>query len=179
MVMCVVAEFGNKAGTGPPSCLTHDTPLSVCAAMKHNQCIALLQSLAGTVRHKAYRKRVLSRDVHWSLGDGFEIAVALYAMTHTAVKGAYTYVKAQNNEPLRSETAFICNDTGDSDDASSCLQDGLCRMSQSPKGDCAHQRCLCQTSSRTMCSFELSGHWLLARDTFARTLRTTLWQWQL
>lgn len=71
-----------------------------------------LTSLAGTVRHKAYRKRVLSRDVHWSLGNGFEIAVSLYAMVHTAVKGAYTYVKAQNNEPLRSETAFICNDTG-------------------------------------------------------------------
>ena len=67
----------------------------------------LLQSLAGTVRHKAYRKRVLSRDVHWSLGTGFEIAVALYAMVHTAVKGAYTYVKAQNNEPSYAMTQVI------------------------------------------------------------------------
>ena len=88
-----------------------------------------LQSLAGTVRHKAYRKRVLSRDVHWSLGNGFGIAVALYAMVHTAVKGAYTYVKAQNNEPLRSETAFICNDTGDAGHASSHVQDNFSSMS--------------------------------------------------
>lgn len=55
---------------------------------------------------------MLSRDVRWSFGNGFEIAVALYAMIHPATKGAYTYVKAQNNEPLRSETAYICNDTG-------------------------------------------------------------------
>lgn len=72
-----------------------------------------LQSLAGTVRHKAYRKRVLTRDVRWSFGNGFEIAVALYAMLQTAVKGSHTYLKAQNNEPLRSEGAYICNDTGE------------------------------------------------------------------
>ncbi|DBA83496.1 hypothetical protein WJX79_009209 [Trebouxia sp. C0005] len=71
-----------------------------------------LTDLAGIIRHKAYRKRVLSRDVRWSFGAGFEIAVALYAMIQPAVKGTYTYVKAQNNEPLRSETAYICNDTG-------------------------------------------------------------------
>lgn len=51
---------------------------------------------------------MLSRDVRWSFGTGFEIAVALYAMIQPAVKGTYTYVKAQNNEPLRSETAYIC-----------------------------------------------------------------------
>ena len=56
---------------------------------------------------------MLSRDVRWSFGAGFEIAVALYAMIQPAVKGTYTYVKAQNNEPLRSETAYICNDTGE------------------------------------------------------------------
>jgi len=71
------------------------------------------QDLAGVIKQKAYRKRVLSRDVRWSFGAGFEIAVALYAMIQPAVKGTYTYVKAQNNEPLRSETAYICNDTGE------------------------------------------------------------------
>ena len=69
--------------------------------------------MAGVIKQKAYRKRVLSRDVRWSFGAGFEIAVALYAMIQPAVKGTYTYVKAQNNEPLRSETAYICNDTGE------------------------------------------------------------------
>ena len=73
----------------------------------------MLQSLAGTIRHKAYRKRVLTRDVRWSFGNGFQIAVALYAMLQTAVKGSHTYLKAQNNEPLRSEGAYICNDTGE------------------------------------------------------------------
>ena len=73
----------------------------------------MLQSLAGTIRHKAYRKRVLTTDVRWSFGNGFEIAVALYAMLQTAVKGSHTYLKAQNNEPLRSEGAYICNDTGE------------------------------------------------------------------
>ena len=73
----------------------------------------MLQSLAGTIRHKAYRKRVLTRDVRWSFDNGFEIAVALYAMLQTAVKGSHTYLKAQNNEPLRSEGAYICNDTGE------------------------------------------------------------------
>ena len=71
-----------------------------------------VQDLAGVIKQKAHRKRVLSRDVRWSFGAGFEIAVALYAMIQPAVKGTYTYVKAQNNEPLRSETAYICNDTG-------------------------------------------------------------------
>lgn len=51
--------------------------------------------------------------MRWSFGNGFEIAVALYAMLQTAVKGSHTYLKAQNNEPLRSEGAYICNDTGE------------------------------------------------------------------
>ena len=51
--------------------------------------------------------------MRWSFGQGFEIAVALYAMLQTAVKGSHTYLKAQNNEPLRSEGAYICNDTGE------------------------------------------------------------------
>ena len=71
-----------------------------------------LQSLAETVRHKAFRKRVLTRDLRWSFGNNFEIAVALYGMLHTAVKGSHSWMYAQNNEPLRAETAYICNDTG-------------------------------------------------------------------
>lgn len=71
-----------------------------------------VQNLAETVRHKAFRKRVLTRDLRWSFGSNFEIAVAMYGMMHTAVKGTYTWLYAQNNEPLRAETAYICNDTG-------------------------------------------------------------------
>ena len=71
-----------------------------------------VQNLAETVRHKAFRKRVLTRDLRWSFGSSFEIAVAMYGMMHTAVKGTYTWLYAQNNEPLRAETAYICNDTG-------------------------------------------------------------------
>lgn len=71
-----------------------------------------MQNLAETVRHKAFRKRVLTKDLRWSFGNNFEIAVALYGMLRTAVKGTYTWLNAQNNAPLRAETAYICNDTG-------------------------------------------------------------------
>lgn len=71
----------------------------------------MLQALDVTVRQRAYKRRVLCRS-SLTFRDGFSIAVSLYALLQPAVKSSYQWVHRRDLEPLRSETALICADTG-------------------------------------------------------------------
>ena len=72
---------------------------------------ARAQTLPGLLRHKAYRKRTAGR-ARWHFPGGFQLAVAYYALLQPAYKGAPVFLNAASNEPLKVESALICQDTG-------------------------------------------------------------------
>ncbi|EIE22641.1 ATP-dependent DNA helicase ii [Coccomyxa subellipsoidea C-169] len=70
-----------------------------------------LQSLPGLLRHRGYRKRTAGR-ARLVFPEGFQLAVAMYALIQPATKSSPVYLHAVKNEPLRIESALICQDTG-------------------------------------------------------------------
>jgi hypothetical protein len=76
------------------------------------RCASLrAQTLPGLLRHKAYRKRTAGR-ARWQFPGGFQLAVAYYALLQPATKGGPVFLNATNNQPLKVESALICQDTG-------------------------------------------------------------------
>jgi hypothetical protein len=93
-------------------CLTHETEMqrnATCVRVTHTCVVG--QSLPGLLRHKAYRKRTSGR-ARWTFPEGFQLAVAMYALVQPAAKSSPVSLNATNNEPLRIESALICQDTG-------------------------------------------------------------------
>ncbi|CAL8470635.1 g10177 [Coccomyxa elongata] len=70
-----------------------------------------LQSLPGLLRQRGYRKRTAGK-ARWIFPEGFQLAVAMYALIQPATKSTPVYLHAIKNEPLRIESALICQDTG-------------------------------------------------------------------
>ena len=73
--------------------------------------VARAQTLPGLLRHKAYRKRTSGR-ARWHFPGGFQMAVAYYALLQQAARGGPVFLNAASNEPLKVESALICQDTG-------------------------------------------------------------------
>lgn len=69
------------------------------------------QSLPGLLRHRGYRKRTAGK-ARLVFPEGFQLAVAMYALIQPATKSSPVYLHAVKNEPLRVESALICQDTG-------------------------------------------------------------------
>lgn len=70
-----------------------------------------LQTLSSAVRQKAYKKRALG-SMRMTFSSDLDIAVQLFAMVQPAKRPSPQWLEARNTQPLRSETAYICNDTG-------------------------------------------------------------------
>ncbi|KAK9829077.1 hypothetical protein WJX72_003765 [[Myrmecia] bisecta] len=81
------------------------------AEYEGNEVPYRLSSLHSAIHQKAYKKRVLS-SLRWHFGDHFQIAIQLFALIQPATKSATIPLMGQTNEPVRSEAAFICTDTG-------------------------------------------------------------------
>lgn len=73
--------------------------------------LLFVQSLPGLLRQRGYRKRTAGK-ARWIFPEGFQLAVAMYALTQPATKSTPVYLHAIKNEPLRIESALICQDTG-------------------------------------------------------------------
>ena len=71
-----------------------------------------MQSLPGFTRQKAYRKRASGR-ARLTFPGGFALAVSMYSLVQPATKGSPVFLNAVNNEPLKVESAFIDQDTGE------------------------------------------------------------------
>ena len=71
-----------------------------------------MQSLPGFTRQKAYRKRASGR-ARLTFPGGFAVAVSMYSLVQPATKGSPVFLNAVNNEPLKVESAFIDQDTGE------------------------------------------------------------------
>ncbi len=96
--------------------LTADVPIAPFPKATHLPCDrylhAVLQSLPGLLRHRGYRKRTAGR-ARLVFPEGFQLAVAMYALIQPATKSSPVYLHAVKNEPLRIESALICQDTGE------------------------------------------------------------------
>jgi ATP-dependent DNA helicase 2 subunit 1 len=69
------------------------------------------EQLLAKVRRKEFRKRSLAK-LPFVLADDCELAVRLYSLTQSAVKGAPTWLEQATSNPVKVVTKWICAQTG-------------------------------------------------------------------
>jgi len=69
------------------------------------------EELRSRVRKKEFKKRALTR-LSLFIGDSIEIALRLYSLVHETKKSSFIWLDSKDNQPLKSVTKYICEDTG-------------------------------------------------------------------
>jgi len=67
--------------------------------------------LRARVRRKEFKKRVINR-ISLFLGEDVEISVRLYNLVQPTERGKFVWLDAKTNQPIRTETRWVCADTG-------------------------------------------------------------------
>ncbi|GAB4821601.1 hypothetical protein N2152v2_008647 [Parachlorella kessleri] len=79
---------------------------------EESEQVGTVADLQEDVRHKTYRKRPLN-SLCWQLGEGFKIAVRLYAVIQPARKGGHEQVDAITLEKLIATSAMLDDTSGE------------------------------------------------------------------
>lgn len=58
-----------------------------------------------------FKKRALTR-LPFFLGPNLEVAVRLYNLTQETKKGNFVWLDGKSNQPLKTVTKWVCEDTG-------------------------------------------------------------------
>jgi ATP-dependent DNA helicase 2 subunit 1 len=72
---------------------------------------AKFEELRARVRRKEFKKRSLGR-LSLFIADDIEVAVKLYNLVQTTTKGPYVWLDAKTNQPLKTITHYVDEDTG-------------------------------------------------------------------
>jgi ATP-dependent DNA helicase 2 subunit 1 len=63
------------------------------------------------IRRKEFKKRVLN-SIELKIGNDISIAIGLYNMVNQTTKQSAVWLQNENNNPIQTETKYICQDTG-------------------------------------------------------------------